>query len=263
MLASLRDERGRSDGFLDRVLFAFPDARPAPEWTWDEVPEETLAPWVNALQQLLNLSQEPGAHGPRPRFVRLTLEARPEWQAIIDGLTREINREDFPPHLRGPWAKLKVYAARFALTVHLLRWVTREAEEQNVDDESMRRAGLLVNYFGSNARKAYAVMAADREFQDAKRVLAWVARERQTEFKRHEVWNDVKSQERFPRVEDLDRPLRRLVTHRFLRVRQEEKASKAGRPPEPTYEVNPLWDHQTNQTNQENPPPDGLEAEFV
>jgi hypothetical protein len=106
-------------------------------------------------------------------------------------------------------------------------------------------------------------MAADWEIQDARRVLTWVAREGRTEFKRHQVWNDVRSQERFPRVEDLDRPLRRLVTHRFIRVRLEEKTSKACRPPEPTYEVNPLWNGQKNQTNQKNLPPDGLEDEFV
>ena len=63
--------------------------------------------------------------GPRPHFVRLEREARGAWQALVDRLTLEMNDPDFPPQLRGPWSKLKVYAARLALIVHLLRWVKR------------------------------------------------------------------------------------------------------------------------------------------
>src|SRR5260370_832324 len=47
----------------------------------------------------------------RPHFVRLELDARRHWQELINSLVHDQNREDFPLSLRGPWSKLKVYAA--------------------------------------------------------------------------------------------------------------------------------------------------------
>jgi hypothetical protein len=237
MLASLRDEKGRADGFLDRILFAFPEGGPAPEWTWEEVPEETMAPWRDAVSELLKLNQEPGEHSLRPHFLRLDIDARGAWVELVNGIVRDQNQANLPPILRGPWAKIKVYAARLALIVHLLRWVTGETTEKNVDRESVLRASLLARYFQSHTRKVLATIGADPEVENAKRVLQWIERERPGEFRRYEVFWDVKSQ-RFSRIEDLDKPLERLVKHGVIRRLEAPKGK--GRPPDPIFEVNPL-----------------------
>jgi hypothetical protein len=136
------------------------------------------------------------------------------------------------------------------LIVHLLRWVSDKNVDKNVDGESVRRAGLLIRYFASHARKVYAVLGADPEIEDARKVLGWIAREKRSEFKRHEVYNDVRNKHRFSRVEDLDQPLHRLAKHNYIRQRQDQGRDGPGRKGEPTWEVNPLWNHQINQTNQ-------------
>lgn len=176
------------------------------------------------------------------------------WEQTINTLTTQMNDEMFPPHLVGPWSKLKVYAARLALVVHCLRHVTYETDEENVDGESVRRAGVLVRYFGSQARKVYATIGSDREVENARRVLRWIAREKRSEFKRWEVHKDLKSQERFPRIEDLDPPLSRLEKHRYVRRRKPEERQGPGRTADPVFEVNPLWDHRENRVNRVNAP---------
>ncbi len=66
VLEVLADPRGRADGSVDRILFAYPDARRAAEWTWEEVADDVIAPWRETVQALLDLNMEPGAHGLRP-----------------------------------------------------------------------------------------------------------------------------------------------------------------------------------------------------
>jgi hypothetical protein len=255
LLASMRDEKGRSDGFLDRFLFAFPDPRPVPEWTWDDVPEEAMAPWQSAIEELLRLNMEPTENGLRPHYIRLTDDARQEWETLQNSLVQQQNDDAFPTILKGPWAKLRVYAGRLALIIHLLRWVTRETDEKNVDGQSIRRADLLVRYFASHARKVYAVIGADPEIENAKRVLDWIARENPPTFKRWQIHKDIKNQERFSRVEDLDRPLDRLIKHGYIRARPHENKTGRGRPADPEFEVNPLWHHRANRKNRVNSPP--------
>jgi hypothetical protein len=254
LLASMRDEKGRADGFLDRFLFAFPDPVAAPTWRWDELSEDTLGGWRNVLESLLKLNQEPGDHGLHPEVLHLAPGAGEVWAQCFDAIVIDRNQDDFPGQLRGPWAKLQVYLARLALIVHLLRYWTRETEEKHVEAESVRRAGVLVTYFQSHARKVYAVMGADTEIEDARRLLDWIAREKRTEFKRWEIHKDIRNQSRFPRVEDLDRPLSRLSKHNYIRVRPPEDRAGAGRPPDQVYEVNPLWDRRENRVNRVNTP---------
>src|SRR5262249_15329922 len=93
---------------------------------------------------------------------------------------------------------------------------------------------------------------ADREAEDARLVLRWIARGGRTEFKRHELFKDLQSQSRFPRVEDLDTPLQRLVKHEDLRVRVSQREATAGRLAHPVYEVKPLWDRRDNRENRTN-----------
>jgi hypothetical protein len=263
LLATLRDEKGRADGFLDRILFGFPDGRPAPEWTWEELPEGTLSPWNEAITELLRLNQQPGTHGPKPELLRLTNEARKHWAELINGVVREQNQRDFPAMLRGPWAKLKVYAARLALIVHLLRWVSGETDEKHVEAESVIRAESLIRYFQSHARKVFATIGADPEVEDAKRVLEWIERERPAEFKRYEVFGDVKGP-RFPLIEHLDPPLDRLAKHRYVRQREMQKPPR-GRPPDPVFEVNPLAyrNHPVNPKNPKNGDPNGISSDSL
>jgi hypothetical protein len=135
---------------------------------------------------------------------------------------------------------------------------------EDVDGESMGRAVKLVAYFKSHARKAYAVMDADRGVAEARRVLACLARHPEmTQFTRRDLYQHLRRH--FGRPDALDAPLKLLVEHGYLRVAGTGPAPNKPRPRTERYEVNPLWDRSAKRTqgtrNPRNPdaddPPEG------
>jgi hypothetical protein len=241
MLVTLTDPQNRSDGFLDRLLFSYPDAGPAPEWTWEDIPDAVVSPWREAVNGLLALNMPSKDGAPHPEFLKLTPDARTRWKCLIDGLTNEMNHEDFPPYLRGAWSKFKVYAARLALIVHLLRDVCGETTEKNVDGESVRRSALLIDYFKCHFRKVMAVIGGNPVVEKATRILCSLVRNPELDdFTRRDLYRLVRG--RFKRPEELDGPLGLLVAFNYLRAYTPQR-DKAKRGPNPTrYLINPEWD---------------------
>src|SRR5262249_24069649 len=125
----------------------------------------------------------------------------------------------------------------------------------------MNRAARLVAYFKSHARKVYATMEADDSVRKARRLLRWVTRGSRTEFKRWEAFKDIQSEKFFSRIEELDDPLDRLVKHRYLRLRPAAAKPLGGRPADPVYEINPLWDRRVNRVNRVTPPSELAEGD--
>jgi hypothetical protein len=239
LLPRLQGEKDIWDGFLDRVLLAYPAPLPAKAEDWLCLADETVSAWKEVLDQLWQLEAEDTEDGEkRPRLVRLSRDGRHEWERFTAGLAAELNRKDLADTIKGHLAKFRGYGARLGLILHLLRRTCKEIDTGDVDDESVRRAGRLIEYFRSHCLKVHAALGSDPEIENARRVLEWIERERRTRFKRYDVFEDVKNEERFPRIEDLDRPLDRLEKHRVIR-RQPVEEKGRGRPSAPVFEVNP------------------------
>jgi hypothetical protein len=251
LLGHLRGEKAISDGFLDRILFSFPEPLRARGETWESIPEELTRSWGDTLSFLWGLKQEPEDDGGmRPRIVHLTAEARKSWEKFTRDLADQMNDSRFPDFLRGPWSKMKGYCARLALVVHFLRLANGDVEDEEVDDVDFASASSLVRYFQAHARKVYCAIDADQEIEKANKVLAWIGREQRTEFKRWEPYQDMKNLGQFPKVEYLDEPLERLTKHNYIRPKQEPVRPGRGRPPGTVFEVNPLFlQHLVNQVN--------------
>jgi hypothetical protein len=247
LLAHLRGDRHTADGFLDRILFAFPEPPRAVGEDWACIAEEGEHAWGEALKALWALQPENDPEGgQRPQRVRLTGCGRKAWEAFTRGLADEVNAGDFPECLRGPWSKLKGYGARLALVVHLLRLATGEDVGAEVDGVSLGRAGELVAYFQGHIRKVYALMDADPRVSDARRVLRWITRKGLNRFTKRDAWQDLKGS--FDTADDLDPPIALLGRHGYIRYVSEPREGP-GRRPSPVYEVNP----QTSPHNPQNP----------
>jgi hypothetical protein len=202
------------------------------------------------LGSLWRLQQESDNDGgTRPHVVRMDSSGRETWAWFTNQLAQQMNQESFPNCLRGPWSKHRGYGARLALILHNLRMATGEIDAEDVDNVSMERAAVLIRYFQSHARKVYATLEADKETQAALRILKWIAREERTTFKTWEVHKDIYNQCQFPKIEDLEHPLERLVKHNYIRALPSPERQGRGRPPDPGFEVNPLWDHRKNLVN--------------
>jgi hypothetical protein len=240
------------DGFIDRILLAYPPEPPAAGENWLEVAGTTLKDLARAMEMLLtDLEMVPVQEGDvvkswRPFVVRLTVCGRRQWHRFTHAHAAEVNAEDFPQHLRGPWSKLKGYCARFALIVHCLRLVCNEVHDADVDGESMARAIRLTDYFKAHARKVYAALDADQKVADARRVLRCLARHRLTSFTRRDLYQHLRRH--FGRPDALDAPLKVLGEHGYLRVATPASAAARRGHPTERYEVNPLWERPGDRT---------------
>ena len=192
MLAALDAGNDGEDGFVHRLLWAFPDPVPHRKWSWDGVTDEVRKAWYEAVARLYALPTDRDEFDrPTALVVGLAADARPVWQDWYDGHAREAEAADFPEVLVGPWSKLASYAARLALVVHLLRQACGEAVGADVDAESLGRAVRLVDYFKSHARAVYARLRQSRTTSRVERAVVWVRAHGGAAHTSHLVRNEV------------------------------------------------------------------------
>jgi Protein of unknown function (DUF3987) len=253
------------DGFLDRFLFAYPEDVPAEGEGWKDVSQDVIERWDLTVKKLLNLKMVEDEEACSPwKLIYFTPGGKEAWKDFTHRHAAESNAEDFPDHLRGPWAKMKGYQGRLALILHLLEAHCQDTEKDGVDEKDMGNAEKLINYFKAHAKRIYLSIDADPRVRVAQKILAWVERKNRRSFKRHEPHNDIRNMHVLPCPEDLDEPLELLEQLGYLRQEYPElRAGKPGRRPGNLFVVNPLWIRQINQTNQTNPPSDGPEGGFV
>ena len=159
MLGELADRRGRQDGFIDRILFAFPDPVQV-KWTDTSPDPELESAYIEAC---LRIGKIPDA------LLRLTRAAQAEFATWYD----EHNRSTDGPS--GSWAKMDGYCVRLASIIHHLRYAYREVKSRDeVDVVSVRSAIDLIDYFKNHARRALGRMKAGREGKGLARLLAFV-----------------------------------------------------------------------------------------
>jgi hypothetical protein len=246
LLSRLRGERDVSDGFFDRILFAYPTPPRAVPEDWRCVEEEHARGWDAVVAELrgLAMADDPDG-GKRPFFVRLRSCGRRAWVRFTGRLADEMNDGALPDCLRGLWGKLRGYGARLALIVQCLRVAAREADGEDVDGESMARGDRLVGYFQSHARKVYAALDADPRVADARRVLAWLTESVKSvnsvnaprEVSKRDIHAYVLGSRRT--VEDAEAVVSLLTRHGYLRPAVMEPKDGPGRRASPRYEVEP------------------------
>jgi hypothetical protein len=230
------------NGVLDRVLLSFPEVPAAMAWADGEMPPAALQAWREIIRRLhaLELPRDGFAHNP-PFRLHLQPDAHSEWVRFYDAHQAEQLADDFPECLRGPWAALAVAAGRLALVLHLLRWAAGEPSTPEVTAATVTAAWQLVAYFKSHVRRLHGCLGTNDLVADARRILAWISRERPDGFKRWELHKDIRTRKRFAKPAALDEPLALLVEHGFLQEHEIDDGSHRGPRAGPTFSVNPIF----------------------
>jgi hypothetical protein len=81
--------------------------------------------------------------------------------------------------LSAAWSKLEGYTARFALVIHLVRCAINDptlAAMDKIDAQSVRVGVSLSQWFGSEARRAYAILDESDEQRDQRRLIELIER---------------------------------------------------------------------------------------
>lgn len=243
MLGEMIDAKGRGDGFMDRFLFAYPDALPSPEWSDDGIPDDVAEGWSRIVGRLWERPLAVCAGRDVPHVAYMTPGGKSAWTVFYAEHTNEMNDPGFPPSLRGPWGKLREYAGRFALILTLLDHAADPTADPvavpDVDTRHIRNAWRLVTYFKSHARRVYAAVrfgVAGHEALAIKAIVKWLRDGSTEEF----TERDVKRARPWIDSETLTRAISHLIKMNAIRPRESTReTAKPGRPPSPTYDVNP------------------------
>jgi hypothetical protein len=238
MIGALRESHQVADGFLDRILFSYPDPAPVAGHTEACLADAQSESWRVAVEflSMLNMVSD-GAGGLRPKLVRLTPDGLETWKRFLDAHAAEMNVPGFSDLLRGPWAKFRGHCGRLALILQLLRIVQRDGTEEDVGAESVRGAVRLTDYFKGHAAKVYHQLDANRRVADCRKVLTWAFNAKRKSFSKRDAHNAL--QGTFKTVDDLDPVLGLLTRHHYLRPAPAPEREGAGRKPSPVYEIHP------------------------
>lgn len=218
-LGSLVADGGGADGFLDRFLFAFPAQLRVPPWSDKGVDDEVADAWRDLVRRLWDRPMAGDEGEPSPHIVLPNGDGRDAWVARHAGHVAEMNDDEFPAHLRGPWGKLREYAGRLALVLALMHHAgdpgNDPGEIPDVTAADVHRAWNLVAYFASHARKVYGrvggLAPGDAERQAA---LRWIRDAPRASFSVSELTQARKTLRNNP---DLNPALARLVREGILR----------------------------------------------
>lgn len=177
VLGDLADDRGREDGFVHRILFAYPDPMPR-QWADDSVCPETRDAYQRVWEQLWKLEPTLNTRGEKvPLVVTFTPEGQAEFIRWYNDHSAESKDPLFPDNLRGPWAKMYGYCGRLTLIIQECRYVSGEAAGEQIDRISVQGAIRLIDYFKAHARRVYRRLHVTKDDQQLELLLRWIRKQ--------------------------------------------------------------------------------------
>lgn len=169
-LDDLVDVRGREDGFLPRILLAYPDPVPL-TYTKATVAPAAECAYEELIENLLALGAE------NPKHITVATFTTPGRAALITFLNElydRCNSVDCPVYLRHVIAKLEAYTGRFALILQLCRYVSGNSRTDNIEPESVLGAAELIRYFLSHAERIYPRLRTTEQDKQVEAAVRWI-----------------------------------------------------------------------------------------
>jgi hypothetical protein len=228
MVGALADESRRQEGFMERILWAWPQPVRG-HWTDVEVSREAEEAVIVVFRIMRGMAG--------PVLLGLSPEAKSSWVAWHDQLEDEI--QDLQGPLAGTYSKLAGQTARLAVILHCLAHPGDE-QARTVDATTMAGAVKLGEYFAAHARRVFEDLAQavdEGTALDAR--VAELLRRAQGEWVAKsvlhiELWGKVKKR-------DLDEALKALQHQGIAQQRwvKPGKGTDGGRPREEWRYISP------------------------
>lgn len=148
------DGRG-ANGFIDRILFAYPEEQDMAAWNTEQ-PDSKCGPyWESVIAKLLSIP--PPDEGADPPVLRLSEDAMEHWVEYYARMKAEIDRlnADGDEARAGHRTKMLSYTLRLALVHAMLQWATGNDFDipKQAEASSLVAAITLADYFTSTADK--------------------------------------------------------------------------------------------------------------
>lgn len=133
------------NGFMDRVLFYWPENFDGIEWNTNEIDNYFIQEYTERIKSIYRFSEEQED----PFIIRI----EPEILKFFHNW-RNTGKEDTPEEERGVMAKYQQYILRFFILLHLLWYFSEDELPGVINYETVVRGIKLYDYFRENGKRA-------------------------------------------------------------------------------------------------------------
>jgi len=165
----------KNNGLIDRILFCFPDTVPFVH-TRDEISDEVMIAYMKFMTTLYE-AQEDISNEEKEIPIPFSIPAYGVWENWHIEHCEEMNNSELPYYLKGAWAKLEAYCARFCLILEVLSCHYNNSKPNEISFESITNSIKLINYFKSHARKVYDHMNSSDMDKKIEKAYQWVRKQ--------------------------------------------------------------------------------------
>jgi hypothetical protein len=154
VLEGLAKGERAANGFVDRLLFAWPDGLEKPEWQAAKIELYLLDDYSNAIGRLLGLSW---SDGEGPNTLKLAPDAKTRLFEFFNVENKQLCDDADNELLQGIYGKFDFHTARLAAALHLLAWAygSDAAPPLEVQADTVRSAIKAAQYFRGQSLKVY------------------------------------------------------------------------------------------------------------
>ena len=134
------------NGFIDRLLFVYPDNLKKQAWNHDDVHPSIPENWKRIVNMLLQLRKNTDGESSTTISVSISNQAKEKlfsWQKRNADLINNIESEA----IQGIYSKLETHVMRFSLLLHLLFYTSDNTPLNEISLTTTERAIKLVEYF--------------------------------------------------------------------------------------------------------------------
>jgi len=155
LLKELASNNRNNNGFMDRILFVFPNDVKKDYWSEDDIDITHIENWNNIINNILKLPFRLDEYdNPAPEILRFSPEAKTalyDWQK----LNADLINEESDDRLRGIYNKLEDNVLRIALILEIMNRICDGKDIKSIGLESINGAIKLIEYFKYNAIKVH------------------------------------------------------------------------------------------------------------
>lgn len=146
LLGELFTKRRSVSGFAQRLLFVFPSVIKKKHYTSTKVQKPDMTEWHSLIKRLMGASET---------TYTLTPEAYEKYNEYRNSLSDKMDAQ--PNAIKSLYAKLMIYAARFAIVAHVLG---DDAESTQISENDMEYSIRCMGYFEDCWRRVYKMSGA-------------------------------------------------------------------------------------------------------
>jgi len=150
VLTGFFTEENKDNGFLDRMLFTFPDLS-VEAYVNEEIDPALIQFYndfiVNFYQYMRKIVVFNDFGEIEPHLATLSPDANKEWIKIFNGITSKQNSDETPEMIKSMLAKQKSYIPRFALIINTFSGVWFGYDLLEISADSIKKAERLSAYF--------------------------------------------------------------------------------------------------------------------